>query len=60
MQYVHCRIGSLEKVLGVSFSGSIVHCRIGSLEIYFHKGTVRITVHCRIGSLENNKWRCHL
>ncbi len=31
--YVHCRVGSLEIVLHVKVSTSIVHCRVGSLEM---------------------------
>ena len=49
---VHCRTGSLENVLQLSFEYEHVHCRTGSLEnLTFSLKPSRI-VHCRTGSLE--------
>ena len=50
---VHCRIGSLEKVLLERKQTTRVHCRIGSLETQNLKSRHQALVHCRIGSLEN-------
>ena len=49
---VHCRTGSLEKVMTVFTTTKIVHCRTGSLEIREYHGDRPCAVHCRTGSLE--------
>ena len=51
--FVHCRTGSLEKLMAVSCLASLVHCRTGSLEKRNDLNDLAGTVHCRTGSLEN-------
>ncbi len=49
---LHCRIGSLEKIVLIFNFTGFLHCRIGSLEIAGAIHIAEIKLHCRIGSLE--------
>ena len=42
---VHCRVGSLEKIIPVDTSENIVHCRVGSLEIGNEDSSLKRGVH---------------
>ena len=52
VEYVFCRIGSLEKSLACPQAQSQVFCRIGSLESRDICWSQSVHVFCRIGSLE--------
>ena len=54
---VHCRTGSLEKLITISKRSFSVHCRTGSLEIPCRACLDCRAVHCRTGSLENRRNR---
>ncbi|MGW9998529.1 hypothetical protein ACUXI4_001758 [Pantoea piersonii] len=52
MLWVHCRAGSLEKILNYEEGYREVHCRTGSLVTERESAGEGREVHCRTGSLK--------
>ena len=50
---IHCRTGSLERMIKADTMKVLIHCRTGSLENSQLSAVLRCPIHCRTGSLEN-------